>query len=125
MKSSIDDSAHAVNVQTSHDTSRNFLELLGYIFANAKSHISAAARDLSLSDASLIRLRRALDRVVCANFLLETVLNCRHGRRRGRNIASGERGRARPENNRRGDALAVELLLGSGRRTIRSGLRSG
>jgi hypothetical protein len=73
MKSRIDDSAHSVSVQTSHDTSRNFRELLGYILADAESDISTAARDLALSDASFTRLRRARDRVACAQRLLETV----------------------------------------------------
>jgi hypothetical protein len=73
MKSRIDDSAHAISVQTSHDTSRNILELLGYILADAENDISTAARDLALSDASFVRLRRASDRVACAQTLLKTV----------------------------------------------------
>lgn len=73
MKYRIDDSAHAASVQTSHDTSRNYLELLSYILADAESDISTAARDLALSDASFIRLRRARDGVACAQNLLETV----------------------------------------------------
>jgi hypothetical protein len=73
MKYRIDDSAHAVSVQTSHDTSRNFLELLGYILADAESDISVAARDYRISDSSFIRLRRARDRVACAQSVLETM----------------------------------------------------
>jgi hypothetical protein len=69
----MDGSAYFVSVQTSHDTSRNFLELLGYILADAESDISTAARDLALSDASFIRLRRSRDRVACAQTPLETM----------------------------------------------------
>ncbi|OAJ59390.1 hypothetical protein A6V36_27480 [Paraburkholderia ginsengiterrae] len=39
----------------------------------ALTDIEAAARDLQISDASIVRLRRAMDRVGCAQRLLETV----------------------------------------------------
>jgi hypothetical protein len=47
--------------------------LLGYILADAENDVSVAARDVALSDASFIRLRRARDQVACAQTLLETV----------------------------------------------------
>jgi hypothetical protein len=110
MKYRIDDSAHAASVQTSYNTSRNYLELLSYILADAESDISTAARDLPLSDAGFIRLRRARDWVAYAQILLETVSEgCRQDSRRGRNITNWERGRTIA-----GAAMraAVELLAG-------------
>jgi hypothetical protein len=47
--------------------------LLGYLLTDAETDISVAARDLTISDVSFIRLRRARDRVACAQTLLETV----------------------------------------------------
>jgi hypothetical protein len=70
----------------------------------AESDISTAARDLALSDASFVRLRRALDRAACAQTLLETVSKIRQDSRCGLNIANWERGRTRPGNNHSGDA---------------------
>ncbi|WP_429525307.1 hypothetical protein [Paraburkholderia youngii] len=41
--------------------------------ADALSDIEVAARDLHISDASFVRLRRALDRLTCAQSLLESM----------------------------------------------------
>lgn len=47
--------------------------LLDCILTDAVADIEVAARDLQISDASFIRLRRAMDRVACAQSVLETV----------------------------------------------------
>ncbi|CAB3779158.1 hypothetical protein LMG28138_00813 [Pararobbsia alpina] len=98
MKSHIDDDACAASVQASRDTSRNFLELLGYILADGEGDIRTAARDFALSDASLVRLRRAMDRVACAQRLVETV----------RAVAGGGTGAPTAESS--GDSQAEDSL---------------
>ncbi|MFM0409428.1 hypothetical protein [Paraburkholderia dipogonis] len=55
------------------DATQASFELLCIILGDADSDISVVARELRLSDASFLRLRRARDRVACAQRLLETV----------------------------------------------------
>jgi hypothetical protein len=73
MEHSIERLAHADNKRKGRSAARAFVELLGYILSNATIDISVVSRDLALSDASFVRLRRASDRVACAQTLLETV----------------------------------------------------
>jgi hypothetical protein len=58
---------------TSPDVTQTLLELLGFVLSDAESDISESARDLGLADANYVRLRRAQDRVECAQRLLETM----------------------------------------------------
>ena len=51
----------------------NVIAMLSILLADVTNDVEVAARDLALSDASFIRLRRARDRVACAQTLLETV----------------------------------------------------
>jgi hypothetical protein len=53
---------------------RAVFELLGLLLADVRTDTIVASRDLQISDASFVRLRRALDRVTCAQRLLETVM---------------------------------------------------
>jgi hypothetical protein len=55
------------------DVTQTLLELLSFVLSDAESDISVAARDLGLLDANYVRLRRAQDRVECAQRLLETM----------------------------------------------------
>ncbi|MGF6924261.1 hypothetical protein [Paraburkholderia sp. 40] len=48
-------------------------DLFDCFLAEAPTDIEVAARDLQISDASFVRLRRAMDRVACAQTVLETV----------------------------------------------------
>ncbi|MGF6924259.1 hypothetical protein [Paraburkholderia sp. 40] len=52
---------------------REAVELLAILLADAVTDIEVAARDAGISDASFVRLRRAMDRVACAQTVLETV----------------------------------------------------
>jgi hypothetical protein len=51
---------------------RTSLELLGVLLADVRTDTSVASRDLQISDASFVRLRRAIDGVACAQSLLES-----------------------------------------------------
>jgi hypothetical protein len=55
--------------------------LLGILLADVETDISVAARDLGISDASFVRLRRALDRVAGARALLgaSAEIECKEG----------------------------------------------
>jgi len=59
-----------VRTRSCHTT---LTDLLGCLLSDIKTDISVASRDLALSDAGFIRLRRARDRVACAQTLLESV----------------------------------------------------
>jgi hypothetical protein len=48
-------------------------DLLGALLADVEADINVAARDLQISDASFVRLRRAMGRVGCAQSVLETM----------------------------------------------------
>lgn len=50
-----------------------FGHLLDLDLADAVPDIEVAARDMQISDSSFIRLHRAMDRVACAQTLLESV----------------------------------------------------
>jgi hypothetical protein len=52
---------------------RKVVELLSILLADVASDAEVAARDSGIADASFVRLRRAMDRVACAQRLLETV----------------------------------------------------
>lgn len=52
---------------------REAVELLSILLADAVSDIEVAARDAGISDASFVRLRRAMDRVGCVQSVLETM----------------------------------------------------
>ena len=47
--------------------------LLDCALTDVATDIEVAARDLLISDASFVRLRRAMDRIACAQSVLETV----------------------------------------------------
>jgi alkylhydroperoxidase family enzyme len=49
------------------------VELLAILLADIADDVGIAARDLGISDASLVRCRRAMDRVPCAQSVLETM----------------------------------------------------
>lgn len=49
------------------------VELLSILLADAATDIEVAARDAGISDASFVRVRRAMDRVACAQSVLETM----------------------------------------------------
>lgn len=73
MELSIENSrVSAAAPETRLDTTQAFIELLCFILGDAETDISVVARELRLSDASFLRLRRARDRVACAQRLLET-----------------------------------------------------
>jgi hypothetical protein len=65
MKIAINDSAKAAGLSPCAE-GRALTELLGILLADVELDISVAARDLGISDASFVRLRRALDRVAGA-----------------------------------------------------------
>ena len=69
MKTAINDSARAAGLCPNGEA-RALPELLGILLADVELDISVAARDLGISDASFMRLRRALDRVVGAQVLM-------------------------------------------------------
>jgi hypothetical protein len=52
---------------------RKAVELLSILLADVVTDAEVAARDLQISDASFARLRRATDRVACAQSVLETM----------------------------------------------------
>lgn len=52
---------------------REAVELLSILLADAFTDIEVAARDAGISDASFVRLRRAMDRVSCAQSVLEAL----------------------------------------------------
>jgi hypothetical protein len=54
-------------------TTQCSLELLGLILGDAGRDISVAALELGLSDASFVRLRRVMDRIACAQSVLEAM----------------------------------------------------
>jgi hypothetical protein len=59
--------------ETRSDVTQASIELLCLILDDAESHISVVARELRLSDASFRRLRRVLDRLNCAQSILEAM----------------------------------------------------
>ena len=69
MKTAINDSARAAGLCPNAEA-RALPELLGILLADVETDISVAARDLGISDASFMRLRRALDRVAGAQALM-------------------------------------------------------
>jgi hypothetical protein len=84
---------------------RGATELMELLLTDGRADIEVVAREPRLRDGMHERLRRALDRVACAQSLLETISEiARQESRRGRNIANWKRGRARPGNNCSGDA---------------------
>lgn len=112
MELSIENSAvSAAAPATRPDATQAPIELLCFILGDAGSDISVVARELRLSDASFRRLRRARDRLACAQRLLETA-------REIAGSAAGRTGASTVEGNT-GDSLgaisaatrkAVELL---------------
>lgn len=50
-----------------------YADLLHCFLTNAVTDIEVASRDLQISDTSFVRLRRAMDRVACAQTVLETM----------------------------------------------------
>ena len=80
MKTAINDSAKVAGLWPCADA-RALLELLGVLLKDAEADVSVAARDLGISDASFMRLRRALDRVAGAQVLMEasTEIGCKEG----------------------------------------------
>jgi len=80
MKTAINDSVKAVELLPCVEA-RALPELLGILLADVELDISVAARDLGISDASFMRLRRALDRVAGAQVLMEasTEIGCKEG----------------------------------------------
>ena len=69
MKIAINDSAKAARLWPCAEAGP-LPELLGNLLADVETDISVAARDLGISDASFVRLRRALDRVAGAQVLM-------------------------------------------------------
>jgi hypothetical protein len=55
------------------DATQAAIELLRFVLGDAETDISVVARELRLSDASFLRLRRALDRLNCAQSILEAM----------------------------------------------------
>ncbi|MFM0232884.1 hypothetical protein [Paraburkholderia sediminicola] len=49
------------------------VELLSILLADVANDVEVAARDAGVSDPSFVRLRRAMDRVGCAQSVLETM----------------------------------------------------
>lgn len=80
MKTAINDSARAAGLCPNAEA-RALPELLGILLADVELDISVAARDLGISDASFMRLRRALDRVAVARALLgaSAEIGCKEG----------------------------------------------
>ena len=80
MKIAINDSAKAAGLWPC-EKARALPELLGILLADVETDISVAARDLGISDASFMRLRRALDRVAGAQALMgaSAEIGCREG----------------------------------------------
>ncbi|WP_143130448.1 hypothetical protein [Paraburkholderia sartisoli] len=54
-------------------TKKRLADLLAYVLTDAMTDIEVAARDLQISDASFVRLRRAMDRVGCAQMRVGSV----------------------------------------------------
>ncbi|MFL9966212.1 hypothetical protein PQR02_35475 [Paraburkholderia sediminicola] len=52
---------------------RKAVALLSILLADVAADVEVAARDVGISDASFIRLRRAIDWVACAQSVLETM----------------------------------------------------
>jgi hypothetical protein len=52
---------------------KRLADLLKCVLTDAATDIEVAARDLHISDASFVRLRRAMDRLACAQSVLETM----------------------------------------------------
>jgi hypothetical protein len=69
MKIAINGSAKAARLRPCAEA-RALPELLGILLADVELDISVAARDLGISDASFMRLQRALDRVAGAQALM-------------------------------------------------------
>ena len=80
MKIAINGSAKAARLRPCAEA-RALPELLGILLADVELDISVAARDLGISDASFMRLRRALDRVAGAQALMgaSAEIGCREG----------------------------------------------
>jgi hypothetical protein len=62
---------HCVLALTNFETKA--IELLSILLADIADDIEVAARDQQISDASFVRLRRAMDRVACAQSVLESM----------------------------------------------------
>ncbi|MGF6996360.1 hypothetical protein [Paraburkholderia sp. GAS32] len=54
-------------------TGRHAIELLSILLNDVANDAEVAARESEISDASFMRLRRAMDRVACAQSVLETM----------------------------------------------------
>jgi hypothetical protein len=52
---------------------RRLVELLSILLTDVANDVEVAARDAGVSDPSFVRLRRAMDRVGCAQSVLETM----------------------------------------------------
>lgn len=55
------------------DIRRRAVELLSVLLTDVTNELGVAARDAGISDASFVRLRRALDRMACAQSVLESM----------------------------------------------------
>jgi hypothetical protein len=74
MELSIENSAVSTAAPaTRPDATQAAIELLRFVLGDAETDISVVARELRLSDASFLRLRRALDRLNCAQSILEAM----------------------------------------------------
>ena len=80
MKTAINDSAKAAGLLPCAEA-RALAELLGILLADVETDISVAARGLTISDVSCVRLRRARDRVACAQVLMgaSAEIGCKEG----------------------------------------------
>ncbi|MFM0100872.1 hypothetical protein PQQ87_35120 [Paraburkholderia nemoris] len=52
---------------------KRLADLLAFVLTDSVTDIEVAARDVQISNAGFARLRRAMDRVVCAQSILETM----------------------------------------------------
>jgi hypothetical protein len=56
------------------DVTPRLLQLLDILLSDVDTDIGVAARDLGIADASLVRLQRARDRLICVQGLLEEAM---------------------------------------------------
>lgn len=91
------------------------VELLSILLADVTNDVEVAARDSGLSDASFVRLRRAMDRVAGAQRVLETL--------GAWSVGASDDGMAQQPSC--GCGKRWDCWQGSGRRSIRPGRWSG
>jgi hypothetical protein len=62
------------NTHTAPNVTPRLLQLLDILLSDVDTDIGVAARDLGIADASFVRLKRARDRLACAQRLLEEAM---------------------------------------------------